>query len=136
VCFFGDVVSSTEPWDRVAVVRYPTRKSFVDMQARPDFQARHVHKAAGMDRTIIMATVPVDTLPAQDAQGLTLIEAWHADAPSADPGATEFAVEGTVIGDGRTWQVVRFSTATGAVTAAGDPGRQAIVVRPAVCSWT
>ena len=31
-------------WDRVGVVQYPTRRSFIDMQSRDDFQAKHVHK--------------------------------------------------------------------------------------------
>src|SRR5690242_7093445 len=35
VCFLADVVSASEPWDRIAVVRYPTRRSFIDMQSRP-----------------------------------------------------------------------------------------------------
>ena len=39
-------------WDRVAIVKYPTRKSFIDMQSRDDFQKQHVHKEAGMDFTL------------------------------------------------------------------------------------
>ena len=31
-------------WDRVGVVKYPTRRSFIEMQSRPDFQEKHVHK--------------------------------------------------------------------------------------------
>ena len=58
VVLFADVDAqflSDEPrWDRVAVVRYPTRRSFVDMQALPEFADLHVHKDAGMDRTIIL----------------------------------------------------------------------------------
>lgn len=47
-------------WDRVGVVRYPTRRSFVDMQSRPDFQEKHVHKEAGMEATIVAGCVPID----------------------------------------------------------------------------
>lgn len=77
--FFADVDSQllgdTPSWDRVAVVKYPTRRSFIDMQARPDFQAKHIHKEAGMAATIIagcqpiaspMDTVDVSTLPRWD----------------------------------------------------------------------
>ena len=46
-------------WDRVAVVRYPTRRAFIDMQSRSDFRERHVHKEAGMAATIAMGCVPM-----------------------------------------------------------------------------
>ncbi len=46
-------------WDRIGVVRYPSRKSFIEMQSRPDFVAKHVHKDAGMERTIVMACQPM-----------------------------------------------------------------------------
>ena len=62
VVFAGDVenqlLGEGEPWDRVGIVRYPTRRSFIEMQSRPDFQARHVHKEAGMARTIVMGCHP------------------------------------------------------------------------------
>ena len=58
VVFFGDVEPGGE-WDRVGIVRYPTRRSFIAMQSRSDFQDRHVHKAAGMDRTIVCGTLPI-----------------------------------------------------------------------------
>src|SRR5437870_5545594 len=35
--FFNEVPA----WDRVAIVKYPTRRSFVDMQSRGDFIERH-----------------------------------------------------------------------------------------------
>ena len=45
VVFAADVVDQflgDEPkWDRVAIVKYPTRRSFIDMQARPDFKELH-----------------------------------------------------------------------------------------------
>jgi hypothetical protein len=46
-------------WDRVAVVKYPTRRSFVDMQDTEEFQAKHVHKDAGMEQTIIIGAQPI-----------------------------------------------------------------------------
>jgi hypothetical protein len=136
VCFFGDVVASTEGWDRVAVVRYPTRKSFIDMQSRPDFQARHVHKEAGMERTIIMAALPVAGLPSDGAPALTLVEAWTGDPPPADGAATDFTVEGTIVGDGRTWRAVRFSPASADEELADRSAQQALVVRPFVTRWS
>jgi uncharacterized protein (DUF1330 family) len=46
-------------WDRVAVVKYPSRRAFVDMSMSPTFAAKHVHKDAGMARTIVMGCRPM-----------------------------------------------------------------------------
>lgn len=61
--FFAEVdaqlLGESPSWERVAVVKYPTRRSFLEMQQRPDFQAKHVHKEAGMAETIITACLPI-----------------------------------------------------------------------------
>jgi len=49
-----------QDWDAVAVVNYPSRQAFLAMQERPDYLDRHAHKAAGMERTIIMCCTPMD----------------------------------------------------------------------------
>jgi hypothetical protein len=46
-------------WDRVAVVQYPTGRSFVEMQERADFRELHPHKEAGMEQTIVMGCRPI-----------------------------------------------------------------------------
>ncbi len=65
VVFFADVedqlLGDAPKWDRVAVVKYPTRRSFVEMQARPDFLELHEHKEAGMEQTIVMGCTPMTT---------------------------------------------------------------------------
>lgn len=65
VVFFADVedqlLGDAPKWDRVAVVKYPTRRSFVDMQSDPEFLTRHEHKDAGMEHTIIMGCTPMIT---------------------------------------------------------------------------
>ena len=55
--FFADVEPGGE-WDRVGIVRYPTRRSFVEMQSRQDFREKHQHKEAGMERTIVSGALP------------------------------------------------------------------------------
>ncbi len=65
-------------WDRVGVVKYPTRRSFIEMQSREDFQAKHVHKAAGMASTIVAGCVPIED-PMAAADPATLPD-W-ADVP-------------------------------------------------------
>ena len=140
------------------------------MQSRPDFQALHVHKEAGMERTIVMGCHPMAGPDAPD--GVTPPD-WTDGAASADarrrPGRGDprlrfretaaaarrdprrtwrptreprrpspsptgpaspawFAVEGTIVGDGRSWDQVRFNAfpSKAAFTAvATDPARLA-----------
>lgn len=147
--FFGDVSDQLvgEPrWDRVGVVRYPTRRAFIDMQARPDFQARHVHKEAGMAETIVVGCTPIPS-PMDAVEPGTLVDwAEVPHPPTGDDGpamvlhlirfhegkadtdmvtyqeaaadvavahgvriAGWFGVEGTIVGDGRAWDQVRFN---------------------------
>ena len=121
IVFVGDVVGNhvgSEDWDRIAIVRYPTRKSFIDMQTRKDFGEKHVHKAAGMQRTIIVCCRPQDS--SLDARGRPKADddrlvamvvrqtANRATTFDALPGATNLAAEGTIIGDGRLWDTVQF----------------------------
>ncbi len=64
VPLFGDVtrqVADDVAWDRIGIVRYPSRASFFAMQDRADFQRQYVHKKAGMETTIVMGCVPVST---------------------------------------------------------------------------
>ena len=134
--FVGDVVSTdlgVGDWDRIAVVRYPTRRSFVEMQQRKDFAEKHVHKAAGMERTIITCCRPQDhSLDERGRPGPPDFRERHvamvvlgpnAIERSAPHGATSFDSEGTVIGDSRAWSSVHFVelddvSSTGALVAA------------------
>lgn len=52
----GRVLLSTEgtQWDRVAVVRYPSRALFFQMAGDPEFQARAIHKDAGVEKSLVM----------------------------------------------------------------------------------
>lgn len=95
-------------WDRIAIVRYPTRRSFIDMQTRKDFGEKHVHKNAGMMRTILPCCTPRNkdlNTRARPTGGLTLDHLVMVVSAGTFPGAT-FDVEGTIVGDGRTWHNV------------------------------
>ncbi len=62
VPLFGDVtrqLTDDVAWERIAIVRYPSRASFFAMQDREDFQKQYVHKEAGMETTIVMGCVPL-----------------------------------------------------------------------------
>jgi hypothetical protein len=141
VCFVADVVEASEAWDRVAVVRYPTRLSFIEMQSREDFQRQHTHKEAGMDHTIVMGTLPVDGVPSRARPNRVLLEVWHGAAPApAVPGAAvAFDVEGTIVGDRRPWAGARYTVLDGDArvdTSAGTPTNQLIVLQPVIERWT
>jgi len=110
VAYFGDAVGpdgrADPDWDRIGIVRYPTRRSFVDMLSRPDFEAKRVHKDAGMAFTIIMCCLPVAPVAGgRDGPGPVWFTAYPAGtAPTGDLGrGAAFDVEGTAIGDRRRW---------------------------------
>lgn len=52
-------------WDRVAIVRYPSRALFLEMAQDPDFRARAIHKEAGVEKTIVMVSDLIE-LPLPD----------------------------------------------------------------------
>ncbi len=142
--FVADVdtqlLGDTPKWDRVGIVKYATRRSFVEMQSRADFQEKHVHKAAGMAETIVMGCTPIFSWnegvdwsevphPPTDEDGpVTVIHVIRFHPGQADTGMVQyqnhaadvavpagvrisgwFGVEGTIIGDGRSWDQVRFN---------------------------
>ena len=128
IAFAGDVVAQhgSEPrWDRIGIVRYPSRAAFFAMQQRDDFKDQHVHKEAGMETTIVMSCLPVDGAPhsATPEGGQVVLrvrrfaEVDAVDALGEEPvpdGVTplsRFAVEGVIVGDDRTWDEVRFDHA-------------------------
>jgi hypothetical protein len=95
-------------WDRVGIVRYPSRRKFFEMQQRDDFKKKHVHKEAGMEFTIVMSMAPVVPIAGGTAGGewveLTVTE--RADAAAAN--GVVFDVEGVIVGDERTWTRASF----------------------------
>jgi hypothetical protein len=120
VAYLGDVKDQplgTPKWDRVAIVRYPTRASFFAMQERNDFKEAHVHKKAGMDFTIILACLPSnhDEAASTDGDLVLLIDKGSEDAFASIDGATQvalFDVEGVIIGDERRYDRARFVRVT------------------------
>lgn len=153
IVFAGEVdqqlLGDAPIWDRVGVVKYPTRRSFIEMQSRPDFQRQHVHKDAGMDETIVIGCQPFDVPawpadiaqpdwaevphPPTDDDGPVMVIHVLKYRDAADSAVTPeqmeaytrtaaitagkhggrvaawLAAEGTILGDGRTWDQVRFN---------------------------
>lgn len=146
-------------WDRVAVVQYPTGRSFIEMQEREDFRALHPHKEAGMERTIVMGCRPIgnpelpadapswDQVPhpptAEDGPVVVvhvlrfeagaraeMVSYQDAAGAVAVPQGVHIAgwlrVDGTIIGDGRQWDEVRFNafpSKAAFMAVASDPAR-------------
>jgi hypothetical protein len=149
--FFGTVdqqlLGAAPIWDRIGVVKYPTRRSFIEMQSRPEFKKSHEHKDAGMEQTIVMGCqpMPFPTAPSgvreidwanvphpptdDDGPVMHVIRFEDAEAAHITPTEMEaytsaaaisasrhgvrvagwFAVEGTIVGDGRAWHQARFN---------------------------
>ena len=148
VSFLADVTaqSGSEPgWDRIGIVRYPSRAAFMAMQQREDFKKQHVHKDAGMEFTIVMSCLPVwhsDEQPSVDGSYLMRVSRF-ADAPATSgPLAgvrpvARFDVEGVIVGDERKWTEVRFDWVDDSVLAelisnSGAEEQFAITLRPII----
>jgi len=140
LCFAAKVIASSGGWDEVAVVCYPTRRSFVDLAMRADFRDWHVRKQAMMDRTAVFGTVPVAQLPHPASARLVVLEVWHGPAPSpvADGPAVAFDVEGTIVGDGRSWSGTRYTMiepGTPLPLHQPRPDYQALLLEPSIEHW-
>lgn len=143
VAFHGDVLSQSvgEPrWDRIGIVRYPTRAAFFAMQQRDDFKKQHVHKEAGMDFTIVMACHPSSYDADADAGGrgrlVLIVERGPLVDDTPPAGVTpvaSFSVEGVIVGDERSWDRARFvrvadDEALARLLAAADDADEAYVM--------
>lgn len=140
LCFVADVVAGRDGWDRVCVLRYPSRQSFSGLASRPDFQERQALRDAVLERFALLGTIPATVLPRTASAGRVLLEVWDGIEPKpvTSAEAVSFGVEGTVIGDGRRWAGVRYT-----VIEAGTPlplqqprpDYQALLLEPRVDRW-
>ena len=115
VAYVGDVIddSASTGWHRIGIVQYPSRRSFIEMQSRPDFQDKHTHKEAGMDHTIVFGVAP-RTLSVSAVEGRSARMVFdlvrHDRGPTAPTSRQAVGpVEGTILGDGRAWTELRIS---------------------------
>lgn len=54
VLFIGD--RETDDWDKILLVRYPSREHFLAMMADPTYREALVHRYAGLERTVLLQT--------------------------------------------------------------------------------
>jgi hypothetical protein len=139
LCFVADVVASPGNWHRVAVVGYPSRRSFVAMAGRYDFMNWHHSMSAGVQEALVMGVLPTGVLPGPSANWI-LLEAWSGQRPAAvaDGPVSEFAVEGTLVGDGRQRTGIRYTAiepGTPLPLNPTPPGYDALLLEPAIERW-
>ncbi len=140
LCFVADVVASPGNWDRVAVVGYPSRRSFISMSARQDFREWHDNKSAGIAEALVMGILPTRALPSQSRTSRILLETWSGPQPTpvADGNVVEFAVEGTLVSDGRQWTGVRYTAIEPGTALPLEPvpaGYEALLLEPTIERW-
>jgi hypothetical protein len=139
LCLAASVVASSPDWDRVGVVGFPSRRSFLELAGRRDFRDWHARKADYLEHTTVLGTLPAEQLPEADSQRL-LLEVWNGPEPTplVPEAAARFEVEGTVIGDGRQWSGVRYTAiALGTALPLHPPrfGYQALLLAPVLERW-
>lgn len=121
-------------WDRVAIVRYPSRKQFLEMQQREDFKRQHVHKDAGMEFTIVMSCLP--RMPfGGEPERRPYVELNLCASGGGDSEGGVFDVEGVIIGDERTWSTATFRwlrELPSPAAARNDPGAYTLILRPTI----
>jgi len=52
--FIGDPGAREADWDKVLIVRYPTRQHFLGMMANERYREALVHRYAGLERTVLL----------------------------------------------------------------------------------
>jgi hypothetical protein len=139
LCFVADVVASPGNWHRVFVVGYPSRRSFVAMATRHDFMNWHHSMSTGLEESVVMGVLPVGMLPVPSASWV-LLETWNGPrpAPVAHGAVSEFAVEGTLVGDGRQWTGIRYTAiepGTALPLAPTPLGYDALLLEPTIERW-
>ncbi|MFT5203745.1 MAG: hypothetical protein ACI9C1_003147 [Candidatus Aldehydirespiratoraceae bacterium] len=72
------VIGDGIEWDLVAIVRYPSRQSILDLRANEEFGAAVVHKWASLDHTFALVTDEIDLGP---AAGLPPVDPANAPYP-------------------------------------------------------
>lgn len=140
LCFVAEVLASSGDWDNVAVVSYPSRRAFLELAGRPEFQTWHAQKQSLVERTAVFGTVPVQDLPEAAGSRLMLLELW--DGPDPQPITshpfTPFGVEGTIVGDGRSWTGARYTVIEPGLPLPIQqprPDYQALLLEPRVERW-
>ncbi|MFX1504200.1 MAG: DUF1330 domain-containing protein [Promethearchaeota archaeon] len=61
VDYFGipkELLTGTQEWDLIMLIRYPSRKAFLEMINNPDYLKAHEWRKKGVERAVLYATDP------------------------------------------------------------------------------
>jgi hypothetical protein len=139
LCFVADVVAGSGGWNRIGVIRYPTRRAFLELGDRSDTREWNARKEERTERMIMLGLIPIGNLPVGRSSRV-LVEVWHGPALEsiAAGAATEFEVEGTFLGDGRQWSGARYTAIDRGTALPLVPARfgyLAVLVEPVIERW-
>jgi uncharacterized protein (DUF1330 family) len=56
--------TEADRWDAIALVQYPSPRAFFDMISEAEYQKAHAHREAGLERTVLIACAPLETIGA------------------------------------------------------------------------
>lgn len=62
--------TDADAWHAVALVRYPSRKAFLDMVTNDEYQKAHTHREGGLDASVLLAMTPGDGFEAGGERGI------------------------------------------------------------------
>ena len=57
---------SSDEWDAVALVQYPSPKALFEMGLTPEYQRIHKHREAGLESTVLIACAAAPLLSATE----------------------------------------------------------------------
>jgi uncharacterized protein (DUF1330 family) len=63
VDYFGipkELLTGSEDWDLIMLVKYPSRKAFLKMINNPDYLKAHEWRKKGVERAVLYATDPTE----------------------------------------------------------------------------
>ncbi len=141
LCFVAEVVAGQGGWHRAGIIRYPTRRAFAELTSRRDTREWVARKMPRAERLTMLGAVPAGALPSGELSQRVLLEIWHGPVPPpvARGPAAEFKVEGTLVGDGRQWSGVRYTTIAPGTALPLEPARfgyQALLLKPVIERWS
>jgi hypothetical protein len=139
LCLAAGVVASSPDWERAGILRFPTRRSLLELSEQDAFRDWLAERAQSIERMTVLCTVLTAGLPAGNGQRLVL-EVWNGSEPAPlVPGpATRFDVEGAIVGDGRQWSGVRCATIALGTVLPLPPARSsymALLLEPVLERW-
>lgn len=127
--YLGSVVSPTGLWDTLAIVRYPRRSAFIDMQNDPAYRGAIPDRTAGLSARLLypfslpddLDTGRVQTSVGGELVGLQLVSDSSAPAPQNGRTLLQLAAGGPgLVADDR-WNEMRLISYESADSWEADP---------------